>query len=330
MSQSAQGADWLAIARATLKAEVQALKSASERLDNNLAKAVEIIINHPGKIIVSGVGKSSHVGRKLAATLCSTGTPAVFLHASEAIHGDLGVYAPGDPTILVSKSGATAEIVRLIPILREFNSPLIAIVGNPDSQLAIEADAFLDAHVVMEADPLGIVPTASTLVALALGDALASALVAARQFTEVDFVRYHPGGQLGRNLSLRVIDVMHKIDQVPCVRLETSIREVVIAMSERPLGAACVVDADMRLLGLITDGDIRRAFQQFEDIRLLDAEQIMTAHPVSIDPEASLKEAAHRMEDRPSQISVLPVLAKDSARCLGLIRLHDVYQAELT
>lgn len=215
-------------------------------------------------------------------------------------------------------------------MLRQFKSPLIAIVGNLTSPIATQADVVLDARVTKEADPLGIVPTASTVVALALGDALAIAVMAARRFTEQDYVRYHPGGQLGRNLWLHVSDVMRREKDVAWATPETTLRELVILMTERPLGAACITDAEFRLLGLVTDGDIRRALQTHEDIRLLRAKDIMTVSPITVSPNALLKEAAHMMEDRPMQISVLPVLDAGSERCLGLIRIHDIYQPNLT
>ncbi|MDD3582348.1 MAG: KpsF/GutQ family sugar-phosphate isomerase, partial [Desulfobacca sp.] len=296
------------IATAVLEIEAQALWAASCRLADDIAKAVDLIMNHNGKIVISGIGKSGHIGQKIAATLASTGTPAVFLHAAEAAHGDLGIYTPGDPSILISKSGSTAELLRLLPILRQFQSPLIAIVGNLNSPLAKQADVVLDARVEREADPLNLAPTCSTTVALALGDALAVALMQARQFTDQDFARYHPAGQLGRNLWLRVADVMHQGDKVAWVHPDTPLRQVIIAMTERPLGAACVVDGDYCLLGLITDGDLRRALVTHEDIRLLQAADCMTPNPITITPEISLKEATHIMEDRPSQISVLPVM----------------------
>lgn len=322
--------EWLKVARQSLEINIQSIAMACTRLDGNLTKAVEIILEHSGKVVVSGVGKSGHVGQKIAGTLCSTGTPSVFLHAAEAIHGDLGVYTPGDPTILISKSGSTGELVRLIPMLRQFKSPLIAIAGNLTSPIATQADVVLDARVTKEADPLGIVPTASTVVALALGDALAIAVMAARRFTEQDYVRYHPGGQLGRNLWLHVSDVMRREKDVAWATPETTLRELVILMTERPLGAACITDEEFRLLGLVTDGDIRRALQTHEDIRLLRAKDIMTVSPITVSPNALLKEAAHMMEDRPMQISVLPVLDAGSERCLGLIRIHDIYQPNLT
>jgi arabinose-5-phosphate isomerase len=322
--------DWRQIAQTVLQVEAQALAAVAARLDHNLTKAVELLLAHDGKVVVSGIGKSGHIGQKIAATLSSTGTPAVFLHAAEAVHGDLGIYTPGDPSILISKSGSTAELLRLIPVLRQFRSPLIAIVGNLNSPMAKQADVTLDARVDREADPLNLAPTCSTTVALALGDALAVALMMARRFTDIDFARYHPAGQLGRSLWLKVADVMHENDAVAWVKPETPLRQVIIAMSQRPLGAACVVDSHFQLLGIITDGDLRRALLTHEDIRILHASDCMMRQPITISPEASLKDATRMMEDRSSQISVLPVVDSGSQRCLGLIRIHDIYQPELT
>ena len=329
MNQSTLTQDWREIAQAVLNLEAQALAAVADRLDHNLTKAVELLLAHDGKVVVSGIGKSGHIGQKIAATLASTGTPAVFLHAAEAVHGDLGIYTPGDPSILISKSGSTAELLRLIPVLRQFRSPLIAIVGNLNSSMAKQADVVLDARVDREADPLNLAPTCSTIAALGLGDALAVALMMARRFTDIDFARYHPAGQLGRNLWLKVADVMHENDAVAWVRPDTPLRQVIIAMSQRPLGAACVVGEDLQLLGIITDGDLRRALLTHEDIRLLHAADCMMRQPITITPEASLRDATRLMEDRPSQISVLPVVDSRSQRCLGLIRIHDIYQPEL-
>jgi arabinose-5-phosphate isomerase len=322
--------DWREIAQTVLEVEAQALAAAAKRLDHDMTKAVELLLKHKGKVVVSGIGKSGHIGQKIAATLASTGMPAVFLHAAEAVHGDLGIYTPGDPSILISKSGSTAELLRLIPILRQFRSPLIAIVGNLNSPMAKQADVVLDARVEREADFLNLAPTCSTTVALALGDALAVALMMARRFTDQDFARYHPAGQLGRNLWLKVIDVMHRNDAVAWVKPETTLRQVIIAMSERPLGAACVVDENFLLLGIITDGDLRRVLLTHEDIRELRAAECMTRQPITTTPEATLKEATRLMEDRPSQVSVLPVVDARNQCCLGLIRIHDIYQPELT
>jgi arabinose-5-phosphate isomerase len=329
MPSLATAKDWREIAQAVLEVEAQALATAATRLNDNLMRALEVVLKHEGKVVVSGIGKSGHIGQKIAATLASTGTPAVFLHAAEAVHGDLGIYTPGDPSILISKGGSTAELLRLIPILRQFQSPLIAILGNLNSPMAQQADVVLDARVEREADPLNLAPTCSTTVALALGDALAVALMMARRFTPQDFARYHPAGQLGRTLWLKVADVMHQNEAVAWVKADTPLRQVIIAMSQRPLGAACVVDEDFHLLGIITDGDLRRALLTHEDIRLLHAADCMTRQPVTIPPEASLREATRLMEDRPSQISVLPVVDSQNHSCLGLIRIHDIYQPEL-
>jgi arabinose-5-phosphate isomerase len=321
--------EWLKAAQATLQIEAQAIIAAASRLDGNLTRAVDIILSHRGKIVISGLGKSGHIGKKIAATLCSTGTPAVFLHATEALHGDVGIYTPGDPTILISKSGTTVELMRLIPILRHFKSPILALVGNLASPLAHKADVVLDARVAAEADPLGIVPTSSTIVALAVADGLACALMHARRFSESDFARLHPGGQIGRNLTLTVGDIMHRGDAVAWVQPHAVLREIVVTMTTCPLGAACVIDREENLLGIITDGDIRRALLFTDDLDSLRAEQIMTHSPISVSAQASLREALRLMEERTSQISVLPVREPDSKRCLGIVRLHDVYHPNI-
>jgi arabinose-5-phosphate isomerase len=320
--------EWLIVAREALTAQAQAIEAAAARLEGSLTRAVEIILEKNGKVVVCGIGKSGQVGQKIVATLCSAGTPAVFLHPVEALHGDLGIYSPGDPTLLISKSGATAELLRLVPVLRQFDSPLIGLLGNTSSPLAREVDVVIDASVRRESDPESLVPTASSTVAMALGDALALVLMKARNFTAEDFHRFHPAGQLGRNLRLTVRDVMHDAGDFAAVQAEDSVKTVVIAMTRRPQGAACVLTAEGDLLGLITDGDLRRAFQQHDDIRKLSAADIMTRQPVTVSPDASLHEALRLMEDRPSQISVLPVVETGSDRCLGLLRIHDLYQAE--
>jgi arabinose-5-phosphate isomerase len=270
------------------------------------------------------MGKSGHIARKIVATLCSTGTPAVFLHPAEAVHGDLGIYTPGDPTVLLSKNGSSRELLALVPILRELHSPLIGILGGKGSPLAAQMDVLLDASVEREADPHNLAPTASAVTALALGHALAIALMCARGFTPREFSRFHPGGQLGRNLLLAVREAMHSGEEVAMVPPGASLKEVIIAMTRRPMGGACVVAADGTLEGLITDGDLRRALTMHDDIRELRAEDAMTRVPVTIGPDATLGAALERMERRPSQISVLPVV-DHAGRALGLLRLHDVY-----
>ncbi len=318
---------WLTAARQAMRIEGKAILAASDRLDEDFCQAVELILNHPGKLVVTGVGKSGHVARKLVSTLCSIGTPSVFLHAAEAGHGDLGVYASGDPTLLISKSGATAELLRLTPVLREFNSPCIGIIGACNSPLAGQMDVLLDASVEREADPNNIVPTASSVVALALGHALAIALMQARNFKLDEFGRFHPSGSLGCGLHLTVREVMHASAEVAWVEPQDSLKQVVIAMTLHPLGAACVVDSKRTLLGLITDGDVRRALEAHDDIRHLRASDAMTRTPVTVGPGARLYEALRLMEDRPSQISLLPVVDPNGQGCLGMVRLHDIYQS---
>jgi arabinose-5-phosphate isomerase len=319
-----EGRSTLASARDVLISQSNALRVAAGRLDERFTKAVDLILRSPGKVIVTGIGKSGHVAHRLAATLCSTGTCAVYLHASDATHGDLGVYGPGDVTILFSKSGSTQELVRLIPILRNLHSPLIAILGNLASPLAAAADIVLDGRVQQEADSHNVVPSSSSTVAMALGDALAIALMHARQFGQQDFARYHPSGQLGFNLRRSVSEVMHARDATACVGALDPLRRVVIAMSTYPLGAAAVVDSGLTLAGIITDGDLRRALERHDDIRDLRAQDVMTRQPVTVSPDASLKEAETLMENRPSQISVLPVVDAHG-QYLGLLRLHDLY-----
>ncbi len=321
--------EWLAAARAAMEIEAASVARAASRLDGELIRAVEMILAHPGKVVVSGIGKSGHIARKIVATLCSTGTAAVFLHPAEAAHGDLGIYTPGDPTVLISKNGASAELLALVPLLRQFQSPqfqspLIGILGNTRSPLAAQVDVLLDATVEREADPNNLAPTASAVTALAVGHALAIALMCARNFTPEEFGRYHPGGQLGRNLRLRVSEAMHSRQEVACVAPETPLKEVIVAMTQRPMGGACVVAADGTLAGFLTDGDLRRALTNHDDIRGLYAADAMTRTPVTIGPEASLGEALDLMERRPSQISVLPVV-DTGGRALGLLRIHDIY-----
>lgn len=307
-----------------MKIEARAIDAAADRLNDTLLQAVELIRRHQGKTVVSGLGKSGHVSRKIAATLQSTGTPSVFLHPSEAMHGDLGVCQIQDPVVMVSKSGTTSEMLGLVEPLRRNRSPLIGILGNVDSPLAQAMDVVLDASVQREADPGGFTPTASVAVALAMGHALAVALMQSRGFSAEEFSRFHAGGQLGRSLRTRVEEVMHTGGEVAWVQPQDSLKQVVVEMSRRPLGGACVISPDRTLLGLITDGDVRRALEKHDDIRMLSAAAIMTLSPVMIAPGALIHDALLLMEDRPSQISVLPVV--EGGRCVGLLRIHDLYQ----
>jgi arabinose-5-phosphate isomerase len=241
----------------------------------------------------------------------------------------LGILQSGDPIILISRSGATAELVRLLPVLRSFKSPLIALVGNTQSPLATQSDFVLDIGARPEADPLGLVPTTSTLLTLALGDALAAALITQRGFGASDFARFHPAGQLGRNLTLTVGEVFQSIERCARVDVTASLREAVIAMTTYPNGAACILNAEGILMGLITDGDLRRALSRGIDLNTAKVVDVMTKNPIRTHPQVSLVDAARVMEDRPSQISVLPVTQPENQKCLGLLRIHDIYQAGL-
>ena len=313
-----------------MQAEATAIQIAARRMGDSFGQAVEILLAAKSKLVICAIGKSGHIGGKLAATFSSCGMPAVFLHAAEAIHGDLGVYQPGDPTIVLSKSGSTAEALRLMPMFKRFQSPVIAIVGNIQSPIAEAADVVIDASVEKEADPLNLMPTSSSTVSLAIGDALAAALANAREFTAEEFATYHPGGQLGRNLLVNVKEVMRVADKVACAAPADTLREVVIRMTRHPWGAACVVDAEQNLEGIITDGDVRRLLSGDGDILSRRVAECMTTSPVCVHPGMSLGEAVRLMEDRPSQISALPVLERGARKLVGLLRLHDAYQPTLS
>ena len=322
-----EDSELIALGKAVLNCEADTIKTATSRVGESFAKAIREILSHKGKLMVSGVGKSGLVGQKIAATLSSTGTPAVFMHACDAVHGDLGVYEPGDPTLLISNSGSTVECLRLIPILKKFNSTIIALIGNLDSPMGRDCDIILDASSCGEADPLGIVPTNSTTLAMAMGDAMACALMKARGFSKEDFARFHPAGQLGRNLLLNVRDIMSPLSHCAVVNVANTVREVVIAMTRFPLGAACVLDENGVLTGIVTDGDVRRMLQSVVDLDALTCGEMMTKKPICIEPDASLGRAVKLMEERKSKISVLPVV-DGGGKCLGLLRLHDIYQPQ--
>ena len=319
----------ISIASEILKQEGQELLDAANRVAESVVKSSDIISNHSGKVVLCGMGKSGLIAQKIAATLCSIGNKAVFLHAAEAVHGDLGIYAPGDPTILISKSGATEEMLRLIPILKEFNSPLIGILGNMKSPLVRQMDVVLDASVQKEADPLGIVPTSSTTLTLAIGDAIVGVLMSQGDFKQDDFARLHPAGDLGRRLRLIVENIMQSIQDVAIVSKNNNLRKVVIEMTEKPQGAALVVDGENQLIGIVTEGDLRRALADGKDIDKITVIDLMTPNPIAININSPLKEAIILMEDRKSQISVLPVVKNDGKTCAGLLRLHDIYQKNL-
>ena len=316
------------VASSILHDEGQELINAADRISSSVVEACDLIVKHQGKVVICGMGKSGLIAQKIAATLCSIGNKAVFLHAAEATHGDLGIYAPGDPTILISKSGSTIELVKLIPILKEFNSPLIGILGNMKSSLVDHMDIVLDASVSREVDPLGLVPTASTTLTLAIGDALAAVIMSHQGFNHEDFAKLHPAGDLGRRLRFTVEDIMQPINNIAVVKKDDKLRKVVIDMTEKPYGAALVL-SDETLLGIITEGDLRRCLAENGDIDKMLVSEIMSTNPISINIKAPLRDALTLMEERESQISVLPVVNDDEKLCCGLLRLHDVYQTHL-
>jgi arabinose-5-phosphate isomerase len=311
----------LGIARDVIRREADAVASLGERLDVRFAAAVELLLRVRGRVIVTGIGKSGLIGQKIAATLSSTGTPAFFLHPTEAGHGDLGVVGPTDVVLAISKSAASDEIGDLLPAFKRLGIPIILITGSPDGDLARRADIVLDAVVDGEAEPHDLVPTCSTTAALALGDALAVALLSERGFTPEQFARLHPGGALGRRLLLTVADLMHTAGEIPLVPLEASFKDVIVEMTRKRLGTTGVVDGDGRLAGVFTDGDLRRLVERGSDLLALRASEMMTRSPRTI-PAAELAVGAlAKMED--SRITVLYIV-DDDGRPVGVLHMHDV------
>jgi arabinose-5-phosphate isomerase len=314
-----------------LEIEAAALRLSSQRLDRKqLEHAIQLLVTCSGKVVVAGIGKSGLVARKVASTLTSTGTPAVYLHPSDALHGDLGLVAPTDVVIVLSNSGETDELIAMLPHLKHRQVPIIAIVGRLKSTLARNADAVLDASVEQEACPLNLAPTTSTLVALAIGDALAATLMEVKGITSQEFALNHPAGRLGKRLTLRVSDLMHSGTDNPVVTPTASWTKIASRISKGGLGAVNVVDDTGRLKGIITDGDLRRSLEKVKplDLEKLTAEQLMTKNPVVVSPNLLAYEALQLMENRPSQIAVLPVVDEERI-CLGLIRIHDIVRSGL-
>lgn len=316
----------LSLARETFAIEAAALLGLSERLDARFAQAVQKMLQIPGRVVVMGMGKSGHVGRKIAATLASTGTPAMFVHPAEASHGDLGMVTAHDVVLAISNSGESAELTAILPVLKRLGTPLIAITGNAQSSLARHANVALDCSVEREACPLNLAPTASTTAQLAMGDALAVALLDARGFRAEDFARSHPGGALGRKLLTHVSDIMRSGDQVPRVPAQASFSELMREMSAKGVGAAAVVDGEQRVLGIFTDGDLRRRIEAGADLRGTTAEQVMHPRPRTIASDALAVDAATLME----AYGITSVLVLDAEACLvGVVHIGDLMRAKV-
>jgi arabinose-5-phosphate isomerase len=318
---------------ALLRAEAEAIGKAASRLQvNDVDPVIALLTKCKGKVVLLGVGKSGIIAQKIAATMTSSGTAAVHLHPSDALHGGLGIVTAEDVVIMLSNSGETDELLELMPYLKRRDVPLVAIVGNVKSSIAQRADAVIDASVDQEACPLNLAPTASTTVALAIGDALAMTLMRAKGLTESDFASNHPGGQLGKRLTLQVADLMHSGPQNPTIGTDAAWMEIISAITHYGLGAVNVIDGDGRLAGIITDGDLRRSLQRISSTDLafanIKCDDLMTRNPVMARPDMLAFDALRLMEDRPSQISVLPVVDADE-KCVGLIRLHDIVRSGL-
>jgi arabinose-5-phosphate isomerase len=316
----------LELAQRVLRIEAEAVVKLGERLDGEFVRAVELILACHGRVIVSGIGKSGHIARKIAATMASTGTPAYFVHAAEAVHGDLGMITHDDVLIALSNSGENDELLTIVPLVKRQGGRLIAMTGNPASTLAREADVHLDASVAEEACPLNLAPTASTTAALALGDALAVALLDARGFGSEDFARSHPGGALGRKLLTHVADVMRLATDVPVVDAGTSITEALIAVSKGGLGMTAVRNAKGTICGIFTDGDLRRAIERHGDLRQVTVATAMTRSPRTIEPGRLAVEAVEMMEQH--RINQLLVVSAEGS-LLGALNMHDLFRAKV-
>ena len=322
----AHNAQTLQLARETLEIEAAALLTLKDRLDERFPQAVDMMLGVQGRVVATGMGKSGHIGRKIAATLASTGTPAMFVHPGEASHGDLGMIKAVDLVLGISNSGESDELVAILPVLKRQGVPLIAMTGGLSSSLARHADVVLDTSVEKEACPLNLAPTASTTAQLAMGDALAVALLDARGFKPEDFARSHPGGSLGRKLLTHVSDVMRQGDEVPRVGPQASFSDLMREMSRKGLGASSVVDADGRVLGVFTDGDLRRLIEKGDDLRSLKASDVMHAQPRTIAAEALAVEAAEMTElHRITSILVVD----DAGRLCGAINTNDLMRAKV-
>jgi arabinose-5-phosphate isomerase len=311
-------------AKKVLQEEAEAIQKIIDKIDSDFESCVNHLLNSRGRFVITGIGKSAIIAQKIVATLNSTGTPALFMHAADAIHGDLGMIQDGDTVMCISKSGDTPEIKVLVPLIKRTGVKLIAMVSNPQSYLGKNADFILHALAEREADLLNLAPTTSTTVALALGDALAVCLLECRGFSSTDFAKYHPGGALGKKLYLKVSDI-YPNHELPIVQYNTSIKDAIVEISSKRLGATAVVNADGTLAGIITDGDVRRMLNKYEVLTGLEAKDIMTANPKTIEPDAYATEALQVMQEK--NITSLVVL--ENQKPIGFVHLHDLLKEGL-
>ena len=314
----------ISLGKAVIQTEADAVTDLLKRIDDNFAEACNFMLHCKGRIVVTGMGKSGHIGNKIAATLASTGSPSFFVHPGEASHGDLGMITPQDVVLAMSNSGETGELVTIVPIIKRLGVPLISMTGNPESTLAREADVALDISVSKEACPLGLAPTASTTATLAMGDALAVALLEARDFTEEDFARSHPGGSLGRRLLVHVNDIMHSGDQIPAVGTEATLTETLMEMTDKALGMTAILDHTGTLQGIYTDGDLRRTLDQQIDIHNAKVIDVMRKGCVTVQPQMLAAEALQLMQEK--KINALLVVNADN-QLVGALNMHDMLRA---
>ena len=323
MAENTLYLDW---ARDVLDTEAEGLREIAAALDHDFVRAAEALLHCKGRVVITGMGKSGHIGRKIAATMASTGTPAFFVHPAEAAHGDLGMIVDNDDVVAISNSGESDEIAAIIPALKRKNITLICITARPDSTMARYADIHITASVSKEACPLGLAPTTSTTAVMALGDALAVVLLRARAFTPDDFALSHPAGSLGKRLLLRVADIMHKDDALPAVRLGTPLKEAIVRMSEKGLGMLAVIDAEGRLKGVFTDGDLRRLFQERDSFAGLKVDDIMHASPKTISADRLATEALKAMQS--GHVNGLLVVEENGV-LIGALNMHDLLMARI-
>ncbi len=325
MTRDFDEAKVIQLGQAVLETEAEAILALKPRIDQQFVTACRHILQCEGRIVVTGMGKSGHIGDKIAATLASTGTPAFFVHPGEASHGDLGMITAKDVVLALSNSGETDELLTILPLLKRLGVPFITLTGNPESRLARAADANIDVSVEKEACPLGLAPTSSTTAALAMGDALAVALLEARGFTEEDFARSHPAGSLGRRLLLRIEDLMHSGKQIPQVSGDASLSAALLEMSNKGLGMTCVVDSEQKLLGVFTDGDLRRLLDHGEiTINKMRIDEVMHRDCTAVDSQILAAEALRIMDEK--RINALPVI-DDKGRLVGALNMHDLLRA---